>query len=145
VTRIAPLLLLVSLAVAPLPAWAQQSRDQITRDEDAAKTDEGQEAGWVMERPLPFKDGQTLRYFDPDGTYVGYAERHRLTIYFYDAEGLYVGKAKRVSQQLTRYYTQDGDPLGERRHKKMTLANTTNNKDKGFIQPYLGETPLEKH
>jgi hypothetical protein len=39
VTRIAPLLLLVSLAAAPLPAWAQQWGDQITRDVDAAKTD----------------------------------------------------------------------------------------------------------
>jgi hypothetical protein len=140
--RFAVLLLpFLLLGISP-PACAQQAKDKIIQNEDAANSDAEQESGWIMNRALPFKDGQTLRYYDPDGTYVGYAERHRLTIYFYDDKGFPVGKAKRLSQAKTRYYAPDGTTLGDRMHKKMTLANTSH--DKGFIQPYLGETPLNK-
>ena len=140
-TRLAALLLPLFLFAAAAPAGAQQAKDKIQQNEDAANTDAAQEAGWIMTRTLPFRDGQTLRYFDPDGKYIGRADRRRLTIYFYDDQGIRVGKAKRVSQERTRYYAEDGTYLGDRLHKKMTLATT--NHDKGFVQPYRPEGPLE--
>jgi hypothetical protein len=85
----------------------------------------------LMSRTLPFKNGQTLRYYNGDGEVVGSARRQRLTIRFYDVEGNYLGRAERVSQAATNYYGADGRYLGRRLHKKQTLSThaTTEAKD----------------
>jgi hypothetical protein len=145
--------LLAALLLAAAPALAQQAAppdaaaaagnarkvDKIQPD-DAIDLDDAAAARDLMERTLPFKNGQVLRYLDGDGDLVGTARRTRLTIRFYDADGDLVGRAERVSQAVTKYYAADGRYLGRRVHKKQTTrAQVTydpkggyDSSDKGF-------------
>ena len=129
------LLALSLLAFGVAPALAQQKPKDKLVEEDAAKGS-GEDAAGIMVRTLPFKDGQTLRYFSPDGRYEGYAQRRRLTIRFFDEIGNFVGKAERVSQAATLYYAADGTYIGRRVHQKMTLNASATNKagNKGFLE-----------
>jgi hypothetical protein len=135
-------LLLVTLLIAGVfavdPALGQQRRDKdkVLENAEPMKPDAADEAQGIMRRTLPYKPSQTLKYFGGDGKYEGYAVRKHNTIRFYDPEGTFVGKAERVTQRLTTYYAADGTFLGRRMQQRMTMANTaTTSKDKGFITP----------
>jgi YD repeat-containing protein len=134
--------LLATLAVLSLlavPAVAQEKAsngDRLQQDRSMTDPDEAAMARDLMARTLPFKNGQTLRYYDGDGDLVGTARRSRLTIRFYDPDGNLVGRAERVSQAATNYYDAGGRYLGRRLHKKQTLgthatAETKDNYDSG--------------
>jgi hypothetical protein len=123
------------LLVAAGPALAQQDdrKDKIQR-EDEDQLGAAADATIIMDRVLPFVDGQTLRYFAPDGRLEGSAHRRGLSIRFYDEQGNYIGRAKRVSQAATVYYAANGTYLGRRLHRKLTLKTRTVDqpKDNGF-------------
>lgn len=117
------------LAVA-LPAAAQRApKDQLQLDPQMGEPANPEDAPQFMERPLPFRDGQILRYYDRDGTYEGYAVRRLLTIRFYDADGGYLGRAQRVSQAATVYYDSHGNYLGRRLHRKLVTTATATTRD----------------
>jgi hypothetical protein len=112
---------LVLALLLTLPAWsaeAQQPRRPPDQIQPEAPAPEGDGVG-IMDRPLPFRDGQVVPYLDKDGHLVGTASRHGLTIRFYDADGHYLGRAVRVSQAATRYYDANGSYLGRRLHRQL--------------------------
>lgn len=120
------------LVLATAPGFAQQSQspsptarngDRLVPDDTMRDRDELETARDLMERTLPFKHGQTLRYYNGDGELVGTARRTRLTIRFYDPDGKLIGRAERVSQAATNYYGPDGRYLGRRLHKKQTTRS----------------------
>jgi hypothetical protein len=117
------LAILAVLLLAAAPAVAQEKArngDKLQQDDTVGDRDEAAMARDLMARTLPFKNGQTLRYYDGDGDLVGTARRVRLTIRFFDPEGNLIGRAERVSQAATNYYGPDGRYLGRRLHKKQT-------------------------
>ena len=127
-----------------VPAFAQDRQvdkrtgDLIQRDSGAPAAQE--DYGRIMDRILPFKDGQTLRYFNEKGEFDLYAKRQRLTIRFYEPDGTYVGRAERVSQAATAYYAPDGAYLGRRLHKKQTMKSREDGRNpamRGFYFPHL--------
>ncbi|HEY0524894.1 MAG TPA: hypothetical protein VGD08_15990 [Stellaceae bacterium] len=119
--------------VAALGGGAASAQDHIVPEQDPGSPGAADDAGGIMNRPLPFRDGQRLRYIAGDGTYQGYAERQRLTIRFYDADGKYLGRAQRVSQVRTDYYAPDGTFIGHRYHQVMTTRPVRNTGgDHGF-------------
>jgi YD repeat-containing protein len=77
----------------------------------------------IMDRPLPFRDGQTLHYYDDQGQLTGYARRNKLTIHFYDAQDHPLGRAQRVSQVATFYYDTNGTYLGRRLNRKLVTRD----------------------
>jgi hypothetical protein len=117
----AVLLMVATFGAANPAAFAE---DRIVPEQTPGGAAE--DAGAIMGRALPLRDGQRLRYYADDGTYQGHAERQRLTIRFYDAEGKYLGRAQRVSQARTDYYTPDGAYIGRRYHQKMTTRPVRN-------------------
>jgi hypothetical protein len=119
------LLLLAALCLVAGPAPAQvmledgdRLHQEYLRDPEAAET-----VRLLMARTLPFKHGQTLRYYNEDGELEGYARRHRLTIRFYEPDGTPAGRAERISQRATIYYDAQGDYLGRRAHQKQTTRS----------------------
>lgn len=132
--------LLAFLAVvllAAMPASAQtrlDNGDKVFQDDGITDRTEAETARDLMSRTLPFKHGQTLRYYDETGEMQGYARRHRLTIRFYDPDGTLVGRAERVSQKATNYYDADNRYIGRRYHRKQTTKTlvTTDSASKGF-------------
>jgi hypothetical protein len=135
--------LLAVLLLAAAPALAQQAAppdaagasgarkaDKIQPD-DSVDLDDAAMARDLMERTLPFKNGQVLRYYDGEGELVGTARRTRLTIRFYDPAGDLIGRAERVSQAVTKYYGADGRYLGRRVHKKQTTRGQVTYDPKG--------------
>jgi hypothetical protein len=135
------LAILAALCLLAAPALAQdqgkaRNGDRLQQDQNLDDADEAAMAQDLMARTLPFKSGQTLRYYNGEGDVVGTARRDRLTIRFYDADGNFIGRAQRVSQAATTYYGPDGRYLGRRLHKKQTLgthatAETKDNYDSG--------------
>jgi hypothetical protein len=120
-------LALVALPLASAPAGAQQrlQPDRGVKIRPAVPESEQDQAdpGHIMRRVLPFIDGQTMRYYNPDRQLEGYARRRGLTIRFYDAQDNYLGRAQRVSQEMTRYYAADGTYLGRRINQKQATAS----------------------
>jgi hypothetical protein len=109
------------LGAAPAPAQVRlDDGDRLFQDDAIGDRDLAATARDLMARTLPFKHGQTLRYYDEEGDLQGYARRHRLTIRFYEPDGTLVGRAERMSQAATSYYAADGRYLGRRLHKKQT-------------------------
>lgn len=120
------------LVLAAAPAFSQvalppsptaRNGDRLLPDDTMRDRDELETARDLMARTLPFKHGQTLRYYNGDGELVGTARRNRLTIRFYDPDGALIGRAERVSQAATNYYGPDGRYLGRRLHKKQTTRS----------------------
>lgn len=130
---------LAVLILAAAPALAQdagskspklQNGDKLQQNDSIPDQDEQAMARDLMSRTLPFKNGQTLRYFNGEGDLVGTAHRVRLTIRFYDPQGNLLGRAERVSQATTTYYGPDGRYLGRRLHKKQTTRTNVTNDQK---------------
>jgi len=122
-------------AAAPVAAQVLNDGDRIQRNDTLTDRDAAAAAVDIMSRTLPFKHGQTLRYYNEKGELQGYAQRTRLTIRFYDPDGALVGRAVRISQGATAYYDADGRYLGRRYHKKQTTRSrvtTVNSGAKGF-------------
>lgn len=131
-----PLLCLALASVWLVPAAAQETprkhdRVEKTDPESPAEADAAQ----IMDRTLPFLDGQTLRYYDGKGELEGYARRRRLTIRFYDANGVFIGRAERVTQAATHYYAADGSYLGRRINQRLVTAPVVTNYNHGFDTP----------
>lgn len=128
-------LLALLLALAAAPAGAQE-RDRLEVERYPINPQAAEDAGTILERTLPFRDGQILRYYTGDGRYDGYARRRALTIRFYDADGAYLGRAERVSQKATVYYAADGTYLGRRLNRKLTLKTRADVKPaaRGFLE-----------
>jgi hypothetical protein len=129
--------LAVLILVASLPASAQvqlKQGDKVFQDEGITDREEAETARDLMSRTLPFKHGQTLRYYNEEGEMQGYARRHRLTIRFYEPDGTLVGRAERISQAATNYYDAENRYLGRRYHRKQTAKTqvTTDSAAKGF-------------
>jgi hypothetical protein len=134
-------LLALGLLIA-VPALGQdidkRTGDLIQRDEENSAAQE--DFGRIMNRTLPFKDGQLLRYFNEKGEFDLYAKRQRLTIRFYEPDGTYLGRAERVSQAATTYYDPEGRYLGRRLHKKQTMKSRVDDRNpslRGFYFPQL--------
>jgi hypothetical protein len=100
---------------APEQTQPRQPPDRLEVDPNAPQT----RSLAIMDRPLPFRDGQTLRYYDDQGQLTGYARRNKLTIHFYDAQDHALGRAQRVSQIATLYYDTNGTYLGRRLNRKL--------------------------
>ncbi|MBV8649961.1 MAG: hypothetical protein JO255_00755 [Alphaproteobacteria bacterium] len=96
--------------------------DRIEKEDSDTETPAQEDAGRIMERTLPLRDGQTLRYYSGDGVLEGWARRRRLTITFYNADGTPIGRAERVSQAATRYFAADGTYLGRRLNQRLATA-----------------------
>jgi hypothetical protein len=96
--------------------------DRIEKEDSDTETQAQQDAAQIMDRTLPFRDGQTLRYYSGDGVLEGWARRRELTITFYDANGTLIGRAKRVSQAATQYFAADGSYLGRRINQRLATA-----------------------
>jgi hypothetical protein len=96
--------------------------DRVEKEDSDTETQAQQDAAQIMDRTLPFRDGQTLRYYSGDGALEGWARRHQLTITFYDADGTFIGRAKRVSQAATQYFAADGSYLGRRINQRLATA-----------------------
>ena len=134
-----------SLALGLLIAVPALGQDIDKRTGDVIQRDQGdpgaqEDFGRIMDRTLPFKDGQLLRYFNEKGEFDLYAKRQRLTIRFYEPDGTFVGRAERVSQTATNYYAPDGQYLGRRLHKKQTAKgreDVRNPSIRGFYFPHL--------
>jgi hypothetical protein len=123
------LAILAALVLAASPVAAQEKlkdgdklQQELNPDRDAAEA-----ARDLMTRTLPFKDGQVLRYYNGEGEIQGFARRHRLTIRFYEPDGTFVGRAVRISQSATAYYDADGRYIGRRLHAKQTTRERTTN------------------
>ena len=133
------------LALGLLIAAPTLGQDIDRNTGDLIQRDEGNPAGQedfgrIMDRTLPFKDGQMLRYFNEKGEFDLYAKRQRLTIRFYEPDGTFVGRAERVSQAATRYYDPNGRYLGRRLHKKQTAKSRLDERNpsiRGFYFPHL--------
>jgi hypothetical protein len=133
------------LALGLLIAVPALGQDIDKRTGDVIQRDHGdpgaqEDFGRIMDRTLPFKDGQLLRYFNEKGQFDLYAKRQRLTIRFYEPDGTFVGRAERVSQAATNYYAPDGQYLGRRLHKKQTMKgreDVQNPSIRGFYFPHL--------
>jgi len=127
----AALFMIAALGGSAVPPASAQ--DHVVPEQDPGSPGTADNAGGIMNRALPFRDGQRLRYYAGDGTYQGYAERQRLTIRFYDADEKYLGRAQRVSQSRTDYYAPDGTYIGHRNHQVMTTRPVRNTGgDHGF-------------
>jgi hypothetical protein len=129
------LLSLLGLVLALLwldPAAAQQPRKTDKLETEEPQTDAAANAAQIMDRTLPFLDGQTLRYYTGKGELDGFARRRHLTIQFYDANGVLIGRAERVSQAATTYYAADGSYLGRRTNRRMVTAPAVTVNDHGF-------------
>jgi len=137
--------LLAGLSLAAAPAVAQKpDKDKLIENSDPSNPDNAELADAIMRRTLPFKEAQTLKYFTGDGRFDGYAVRRHHTIRFYDPDGTLIGRAERVTQQLTNYYAPDGAFLGRRVSQKMTMASTARSSEgKGFINLYELKRPTE--
>ncbi len=88
-----------------------------------------------MDRILPFRDGQTLRYYSGNGVFEGYARRRRLTIQFYDVKGTLIGRAERVSQAATQYFAADGSYLGRRINQRLVTAPAVTDYNRFLVPP----------
>jgi hypothetical protein len=131
--RLLPPLLGLALALQWLdPAAAQQPRKTDKVETEEPQSNAAANAAQIMDRTLPFLDGQTLRYYTGKGELDGFARRHHLTIEFYDAKGVRIGHAQRVSQAATTYYAADGSYLGRRTNRRMVTAPTVTVQDHGF-------------
>jgi hypothetical protein len=104
------------------PAAAQQPRKTDKVETEEPQTEAAAGAAKIMDRTLPFLDGQTLRYYNGKGELEGFARRRHLTIQFYDAKGVLIGRAQRVSQAATTYYAADGSYLGRRVNQRLVTA-----------------------
>jgi hypothetical protein len=122
------------LMIAPLhPAQAQQQiqdqgqtkpgkTDRVEKEDSDTETPAQADAAQIMDRTLPLRDGQTLRYYSGDGVLEGWARRRQLTITFYNADGTLIGRARRVSQAATQYFAADGSYLGRRINQRLVTA-----------------------
>jgi hypothetical protein len=132
-----PLAILAALLLLAGPAAAQEklkSGDRLHQDDTVVDRDLRQTARDLMSRTLPLKDGQTVRYLNGEGELEGFARRKRLTIRFYEPDGTFLGRAERISQEATTYYDADGRYLGRRLHKKQTTQTRVSSESgaKGF-------------
>lgn len=116
---------------AVLPPPSKNDRLELQEPETQAAEDAAQ----IMDRTLPFRDGQTLRYFSGDGVLEGYARRQRLTIRFYDANDKFIGKAERVSQTATQYFAADGSFLGRRINQRLVTVPAVTDYNKFLAAP----------
>jgi hypothetical protein len=103
--------------------WAPMEPSKHDRlEQQDPQTQAAEDAAKIMDMTLPFRDGQTLRYFAGDGTPEGYARRRQLTIWFYDNNDILIGRAERVSQAATQYFAADGSYLGRRINQRLVTA-----------------------